>query len=224
MRCDLKELKITLFKQLNSFYIITDEERLQIEKYLPIALDRAEYSFAKISNKYYSEITKDGIEVVFNYLHQCQYAQFLYFLSNSIHKGTECEKLCDKIYGLNKVVSSCDIFYQIDLPDVFFLEHPVGAVLGRAEYSNYFSFSQGCTVGGNKGSYPVLQERVFMLSDSKVIGNSNIGRNVIISANAYIKDTDIPDNSIVFGQSPNLIIKSEKKEVIDRLAGDIFKV
>jgi serine O-acetyltransferase len=49
-----------------------------------------------------------------------------------------------------------------------------------------------------------------MLSNSKIIGDSNIGDNVIIAANTYIKDTNIPNNSIVFGSSPNLVLKENK--------------
>lgn len=31
---------------------------------------------------------------------------------------------------------------------------------------------------------------------------------MLIGANAYVKDMDVPDNSMVFGQYPNVIIKS----------------
>lgn len=86
--------------------------------------------------------------------------------------------------------------------------------MGRAVYGNYFYFYQGCTVGGNgvigKEKYPTIGEHVTMFSDSKIIGESCIGNNVIISANTYIINADIPDNSMVFGQSPNLIIKPKK--------------
>lgn len=64
--------------------------------------------------------------------------------------------------------------------------------------------------GGNKDKYPILGQKVKMFSNSKVIGNSTIGDNVIIAANAYVKDTDIESNSIVFGMSPNLIVKKNK--------------
>jgi serine O-acetyltransferase len=129
--------------------------------------------------------------------------------------------LCDKIYGLLKIFSSSDIFYEVNLPQIFSCDHPHGTVLGRASYSNYFVFSHGCTVGGNKDIYPKIDERVAMMSNSKIIGHCFIGRNVIISANCYIKDIDIPSNSIVFGQSPNLIIKSNKK-FIDEYFESIF--
>lgn len=46
-----------------------------------------------------------------------------------------------------------------------------------------------------------------MFSNSKILGGSHIGNHVIISANSYIKDQDVPDDTIVFGQSPNLVFK-----------------
>jgi len=50
-----------------------------------------------------------------------------------------------------------------------------------------------------------------MYSNSKILGKSRIGNNVWISANTYIKDEDVPSDTIVFGQSPNLIFKDIKK-------------
>ncbi|HPJ68325.1 MAG TPA: hypothetical protein PLQ82_05140 [Desulfobacteraceae bacterium] len=92
---------------------------------------------------------------------------------------------------MNKILHSCDIYYAIELPTVFFLEHPVGTVLGRAKYGNNFFAMQGCTVGGNKGVYPIIGDNVKMYSNSKIIGKSNIGHNVMVGANCFIKDLDI---------------------------------
>jgi len=47
-----------------------------------------------------------------------------------------------------------------------------------------------------------------------VLGDSHIGNNVVISAETYIINENIPDNSIVFGKSPNLIIKTKSEEEI----------
>lgn len=131
--------------------------------------------------------------------------------------------MSDKIYALNRTLSSADLFYQVELPEVFAFDHPLGAVLGRANYSNYFSFSQGCTVGNNKGVYPTFGESVFMMSDSKVIGNCRIGDNVIISASSYVKDTDIPSGSVVFGQSPNLTVKTGRFGYVREFAEKVFR-
>ena len=123
---------------------------------------------------------------------------------------------------LNKALSACEIFYEVDLPDIFLLEHPVGTVMGRGKFSDYFFFLQNCTVGANDNLYPELGERVIMLAGSKVLGTCHIGNNVIISANTYVKDEDIPDDCIVFGSSPNLTIKPGHKDKIDAMINENF--
>lgn len=129
----------------------------------------------------------------------------------------------EKFYYLNKILHSVDLFYAVELPSIWGGEHPLGSVMGRARYSDHFFFYQRCTVGGNKGKYPVLGEFVTMYSDSKILGNSNIGDNVIISANTYVKDEDVPNNSIVFGHSPDLVIKSKTEEEIRKMVSHIWK-
>ena len=106
------------------------------------------------------------------------------------------------------MLHSADLYYEVELPQVFRLDHPVGSVMGRAKYGNNFFFCQGCTVGNNKGVYPVIGENVSMLSGSKILGKCDIGDNVTLSANSYVKDTDVPANTVVFGSSPKLIFKA----------------
>lgn len=119
-------------------------------------------------------------------------------------------KLKDKIFYLNKIMNGIDIFYDVELPDFFTLNHQVGTVLGRANYSDGFSFIQNCTVGENFGQWPTIGKNVCMCAGSSIIGNSIIGDNVLVGANATIKDEIVPSNVIVFGDSPNLIIKKKK--------------
>lgn len=201
-----EELNLLLSKQLNSFFLINEEELETLYSIQKIVLERLKMCICEIDNKYFK---KDG-KTYFSPYHSGQYLIYLYLYSNECLKHTHSNTLLkDKIYYLNKILHSCDIFYEIELPEVFFLEHPVGTVLGRAKYGNHFFAMQGCTVGGNKGFYPVIGNNVKMFSNSKIIGNSKIGNDVLIGANCYIKDYDIPDNVIVFGQYPNLIIKNK---------------
>lgn len=53
-------------------------------------------------------------------------------------------------------------------------------------------------------------QNVCMCAGSSIIGNSIIGDNVMVGANTIIKDEVVPSNVIVFGESPNLIIKKKK--------------
>jgi serine O-acetyltransferase len=38
--------------------------------------------------------------------------------------------LADRIYYLNKALNGLDLFYEVEMPDVFYLDHPVGTVIG----------------------------------------------------------------------------------------------
>ena len=141
------------------------------------------------------------------------YTNYLYWLSRFFYENENIE-MADKIYGLNKMMNSVDLFYAIKLPLIWTCEHPLGSVMGRADYGERFVFYQGCTVGGNRKDatiyYPRIGENVTMYSNSKVLGSSIIGNNVTLAANAYVINQKIPDNSIVFGQSPNIVIKEKR--------------
>lgn len=219
LRMEMSAIRAILDRQLLSFFPLEDNEAALVDSFTEEALARCDTCFSKVKNKYYNH---EGF-TRFDPLHGCQWATFLYYLSNSIYRAKgECA-ICDKIYAICKAMSSADLFYQVELPNVFAFDHPLGSVMGRAHYSNYFSFAQGCTVGNNKGVYPSFGESVFMMSDSKVIGGCSIGSNVIISAGSYVKDADIPDGSIVFGQSPNLVIKTGKEGYVREYAEKLFR-
>lgn len=108
-----------------------------------------------------------------------------------------------------------DLFYAIELLKKFGAEHPLGSGMGRAKYGEGFFFYQGCTVGGTVGKngeiyYPILGGNVQMFANSSILGRCKVGDNVKIGVGALVKNEDIPSHSIVFGQSPNLIIKHIK--------------
>ena len=212
-------IKNFVLRQLLNFYGVQDPDEFYINKYLDEAIQRTLLCFSHIRNKYF-------VQNNINTFHSGQYFIFLYYLSNTVYRneikgnenysdyGTEIRSVCDKIYCLNKVCSSCELYYEVEMPEYFFVDHPLGSVVGRADIENGFVFLQGCTVGGNGGSYPRIGENVFMYSNSKILGRSHIGNNVLIGANTYIKDMDIPDNVMVFGQYPDITIKRNYAERI----------
>ena len=101
------------------------------------------------------------------------------------------------------------------MPEIFFFEHPLGSVLGRAQYSSNLFIMQGCTVGGTNAGYPILGKNFSMYSNSKIIGDCVVGDNVILAANSYVKDTNIDSNKVVFGQYPNNVIKENKNHSLN---------
>lgn len=134
---------------------------------------------------------------------------FLYLLGHEAWKAgldEDASRSATKFYLLNKALHGCDVFFQIELPEVFWLAHPVGTVLGRAEYGNGFAAMQGCSVGNKAGVYPRFGERVLMCANSSVIGGCRIGDDVCIGAGAMVIDTDVPDGSTVVGCGKGLRI------------------
>lgn len=193
--------------------LISDED---VSPYVKESLEKSEVCFKPNNNKYYKN--KDSFSV----FHSGQYSIFLYYLSNTIFKRSGNTEFASKVYYLNKILHSVDWFYAIDLPSFWGVEHPVGSVLGRAKYKDGLFIYQGCTVGGNKKKYPTLGENVIMYSNSSILGDSNIGDNVILATGTTIKDQDVPKNSIVFGQSPTLIIKDKSESQIFELIDEIW--
>ncbi len=194
-------------KQLQNIFLFDVATELDALNYcLDDALVRSSTCFGATDSKYYQ---KNG-DTYFNPFHTGQYSIFLYFVSRSVFLtfGEERRSLADRIYYLNKCLNCLDIYYEVEMPDIFFLDHPVGSVMGRASYGNRFRFSQNCTVGNNNGIYPKIGENVTMMSGSKILGNCVIGDNVIISACTYVKDSDVPSCSVVYGMSPNLVYKN----------------
>lgn len=211
-----EEILAQLLMQLKSHFFISEEEKEIIESRFEYAISACEENFSHSENKYYFTELGGAKMCRFNPYHSVQYMTFLYYLSHDIYLNANIGQLCDKIYYLNKILHSVDLLYAIELPAHFGAEHPLGSVMGRAKYSNGFFFFQGCTVGGTKDKegkdhYPVLGENVRMYANSSVLGRSHIGKNVQIGAGALVKNQDIPDDCIVFGQSPNLIIKQKNK-------------
>ena len=197
-------------RQLTNMFGICDD----IALYLDTALERTEKCFEINNNKYYHDATGCAF---FSPYHSGQYSIFLYYLANTIYFADNNASLATKVYYLNKILNSVDWYYEIELPEYWGVEHPLGSVLGRAKYSNGFFFYQGCTVGGNKGKYPILGKNVILYSNVTVLGNTQIGDNVAISTGVTIKDEIIPCNCLVFGKSPNLIIKQKDVKYMDDL-------
>lgn len=169
---------------------------------IEVAYERISHCFRHSNNKYYQ---RDGVPQ-FSPFQSGQYCIFLYYLSNALQRQGR-QSLADRVYYLNKMLNGIDLYHEVEMPGIFFLEHPVGTVLGRASYGDYFSASQNVTVGNNHGAYPRIGEHVHLCPGSMVIGDCAVGDHVVLAVNACVKDADVPSSSVVFGQSPNLVIK-----------------
>ena len=191
---------------------------MDVEDYLEPALVCTNRCLDSSSGKYHTRCSG-----VVNPYHSIQYMILLYWISRIMFQKDKGGTNVEKVYYLNKTLNCVDLFYEICLPSVWCAEHPLGSVMGRAQYGDRFFFYQGCTVGGNYESYPVLGSNVIMYSNSKILGNSIIGNNVILSANSYVINRNIPDNSIVFGQGRDIKIKQISSEVFFSKTKNIWK-
>ncbi|GHT01179.1 hypothetical protein AGMMS50276_28670 [Synergistales bacterium] len=188
-----------------------------------LALDRYEFCFKHISfvsdrqtSHWWQYVSDDG-NVSFSHLHSDQYCQFLWFLSNSLWGLSQDKPLCDKLVMLNKALNGILVTYKCGLPDIFYLDHPIGTVLGNASYSDYLVVLQGVSV--NSGSViegkqmPFIGESVFLSVGAKIIGDVRIGEMSSVGVDTVIYKTDVPSNHVVFRDSSRRIIMKENKGV-----------
>lgn len=160
------------------------------------ALPRLEHCFSRLNHKYFF----NGKHSVFDHLHGDQYAMWLYFLSNELYRMDEDGLgIAKKLYRLNKSLHGCDIFYEVELPEIFLLTHPLGTVLGRGHYQDYLSVYQQCGVGANYDVYPSMGKFFTLRPNSFILGNSQVGDNVTLAANALLIDKNIASNTVYFG-------------------------
>jgi len=185
-------------RQLSAFFPDGDEGRA-VRDVLDDALARMEHCVRHVRTKGWW----DSNGPRFNHLHTDQYAVFLYYLSNTAHrKGVAT--LAAKAYALNKALHGLDAFYEVELPSVFAVTHPVGTVLGRASYGDFFCCYQNVTVGADlEERHPVIGEGVVMLAGASVIGTVTIGDNCFIGAGCSLIGGELLANRVAFGQHPN---------------------
>jgi len=173
---------------------------------MPEALDRVEHCFSAIEDHYFSV---EG-QTLFNHLHSDQYSMFLYILSRTVYDSATDQDTADKLYGLNRALSGIDAPYVAKLPDIFRFTHPVGTVLGRADYSDYLIVYHGCTIGRTFEHDPVLGKHLTVYPGGSIIGKCRVGDNCTIGANSFLLDQDLEPNSVYSGTPGNHTIRKSE--------------
>jgi serine O-acetyltransferase len=157
----------------------------------------------------------------FDHLHTSQYCTYLYYLSNTIWRNHKDYEIAARIFALNKALNSIDLFFEIEMPDVFFVGHSIGIVLAKATYGEFLVLYQHTTVGRNHAVYPVLGDGVVLYPNSSIIGRCNIGDGTLVSTGTTILNHDTPGNCIAFsGNSGQLEFKSSSQDVL----ADLFRL
>ena len=196
----INQLMTLLFKQIQTNF--PDEDSFELADYrtsVDSAMRRLEHCFSAVNDKYFF----NGKAVVFDHLHGDQYAAWLYFVSNQLYLDGAPVTWSKKIFLLNKLLHGCDIYYEVQLPSIFRLVHPVATVLGRGVYKDYFMAYQRCGIGSNHGVYPQLGEHLTMRPGSSILGDCRIGDNVALAAESFLVDRSIEANTVYFGSPRN---------------------
>lgn len=137
----------------------------------------------------------------FDHLHGDQQASYLYLLARHAFVERGEREVATKLYLLNKALHALDLYFEVVLPEIFLLSHPVGTVLGRATYGNYLVISQNCTVGNIDGIYPTLGPGAVLGAGAMVVGRSRLGASVCVGAGSLLVNMDVPDCCTVVGRA-----------------------
>lgn len=156
----------------------------------------------------------------FDVLHSSQYCIFLYYLANTIWRRHQARTVCTQLFLLNKALNGIDCFYEIELPEVFFIGHSVGIVLAKATYGNHLVLYQNSTVGKNHGDAPVLEDGVVLYPNTAVIGRSLLRAGTIVSQGVSVINQTTQAGRIAFADHDGkLVFKSSARNIL----GDFFR-
>ncbi len=215
----LPRLAAYIARQINTFFPdgedITDG---QVQPLLEAAAAELGEGLSRFHNAYFWR----GGQVHLDHLHGDQYLLLLYRLGHhAALAGPARRGLMDKCYLLNKALHGLDIYPQVSLPAACWLAHPVGTVLGRADYRGPLMTMQGCTIGNKSGGYPVIGSHVVLCARTTLLGACEIGDRVCFGAGSLVLDEKIPSDSTVVGRSPNLRVIPRRANLISRVFRDV---
>jgi serine O-acetyltransferase len=157
----------------------------------------------------------------FNVLQSSQHTIFLYFLGNTIWKRSGDAEAATRLFLMNKAFNGIDLFYEIAMPEVFYIGHSVGIVLAKATYGNFLVLYQNSTVGRHKDQIPVLGERVVLYPNTAVIGRSVVEDDAVVSQGTSVVNKRVPKASIAFAGAPGELAFRPRP---DDLIGEYFRL
>jgi len=148
----------------------------------------------------------------FNHFHSLQYATLLYLLSNEQWHLDPNSQFAERLYCLNRTLSSLDLFYAITMPEVFFISHGLGTVLGNATYGTRLVVFQNVTVGRVGTDRPVIGTNVVLFPGAVVTGGSVIGDNSVIAAGVAVHGIEIPPGTVARTEGGQLKLGLRKRD------------
>ncbi|HXA39822.1 MAG TPA: hypothetical protein VNW53_12545 [Phenylobacterium sp.] len=151
----------------------------------------------------------------FNVLQSSQHTIFLYYLGNTIWRRSGDTGAPTRLFLMNKAFNGIDLFYEIAMPEVFYIGHSLGIVLAKATYGNYLVLYQNSTVGRHKDQIPVIGNRVVMYPGSSIAAGAVVEDDVVISQGVRVIGKHVPRGQMVFaGAGPELVLRPRPDDLM----------
>jgi serine O-acetyltransferase len=150
----------------------------------------------------------------FNVLQSSQHCTYLYFLANTIWQQSGDTAAPTRLFLMNKALNGIDLFYEITMPEVFYIGHSVGIVLAKATYGNYLVLYQNSTVGRHKDQIPVIGARVILYPNTAVIGRSVVESDAVISQGVSVINARVPTGQMAFHGQGELVFKPRPDDLL----------
>ena len=150
----------------------------------------------------------------FNVLQSSQHCIYLYFLANTIWKASGDTAAPTRLFLMNKALNGIDLFYEIAMPEVFYIGHSVGIVLAKATYGNHLVLYQNSTIGRHKADIPVIGDRVVVYPNSAIIGRSVVGDDAVISQGTSVINKRVPAGQMAFRAGDDLAFSPRPDDLL----------
>ena len=177
----------------------------------PIPSEIIEISFNKACEDilyHFPNLDKENVrnKIILN---SNELAIFLFRLGNEIHMRN-LENLKPQIHWLLKELCCCEIYFNNKIDVGFYIVHGLSTVIGsRNHIGKGFVIHQCCTIGKRKngeGLGCVIGDNVRIYANSSIIGDLEVGNNVIIGAHVLITSS-LESDTIITSQDFNKIKK-----------------
>jgi serine O-acetyltransferase len=150
----------------------------------------------------------------FDHLNSLQYATFLYLLSNEQWRTKPGDAIADRLFCLNRALNSIDLFYAVQMPEVFFISHGLGTVLGNASYGDRLVVFQNVTVGRVGDDRPQIGAEVVLYPGAVVTGRAVVGAGSVVSAATVVHGVTVPPGTVVKSHRGELVFRPRTRDIL----------
>jgi serine O-acetyltransferase len=151
----------------------------------------------------------------FNVLQSSQHTIYLYYLANTIWSRSGDTEAPTRLFLMNKAMNGIDLFYEIAMPEVFYIGHSVGIVLAKATYGEFLVLYQNVTVGRHRDQVPVIGDRVVLYPGSAVAAGSVVEDDVVVSQGVRVINRRVPRGMMAFaGAGGDLVLRPRPDDLL----------